>query len=155
MEKRNKNTRRITSSYWMGLDTFIVEFEKTFASDELCDKADFEMIMAEYHTNEDRWFLYKEYYDSDDSYIEQNEACFTPYKRAEYLSMAQAEYKRVTCGDVWDRVIGFDDYEKYDAFIDTIKEYYTKGDESKSNEIEDICVKHIAEMLYELNKKFK
>lgn len=151
----DKATRRISSSYWMGYETFVVEFDRKFTTDEPYNKGDFEVIIAEYHKDEDKWVLYKEYYNSDEKYIENNNDCFTPYQRAEYLAMAQAEYKRVTCGDSWDKIVGFDDYKKYDAFIDSVKDYYADGDEAKSNEVEDVCVKHLMEMLNELNIKFK
>ena len=51
--------------------------------------------MVEYHKDEDKWILYKEYYDSDEEYIEQSDDDFTSDERTQYIEMAQMEYNRV------------------------------------------------------------
>lgn len=155
MVKRNNTIRRISSSYWMGQDTFVVEFNREFTTRKPFDKGDFNIIMVEYHKDENKWVVYKEYYNSDEEYIEQSNDGFTPYERAQYVTMAQMEYKRVCCGDSWDGIVVSDNYEKYDAFIDSVKEYYANGDDTRASDVEDVCNKYIIDMLNELNIKFK
>lgn len=98
MNRNGNDTRRISSSYWMGDDTFVVEFDRELTTIEPFNKGDFNILMVEYHKDEDKWVLYLEYYDSDENYIEQTDDCFTEKQKEMYFSMAQLEYKRVTCG---------------------------------------------------------
>lgn len=150
-----KFTKRITNTYEIDKNTFMVEFEETFTNDMPYDKGDTEVVCVEYQRDENKWVLYKQYYDKNKDFIEHETDCFTPYDRAEYITMAQDEYKRVTGGAAWDKIVVDDDYEKYDAFVDSIKEYYAKGNDEVSAEVEDVCNKHFLDLLKELNIKFK
>ena len=96
MVTNNNTKRRISSSYLMGQDTFVVEFNRELTRRKPFDKGDFNVVMVEYHKDEDKWILYKEYYDSDEEYIEQSDDDFTSDERTQYIKMAQTEYNRVS-----------------------------------------------------------
>lgn len=154
----NNTTRRISSSYWMGQDTFVVEFNREFTTSEPFDKGDYNVIMVEYHKDENKWVIYREYYNSDDEYIEQSDDDFTSDERTLYITMAQIEYNRICCDDSWDGIIVSDTYDKYDAFINFVIDYNANGDDrcddGKANKVV-ACNQNITKMLKELNVNFK
>lgn len=149
----NNMTQKIANSYWIGNTTFLVEFEEKVTTGKPFDDGDVEVVCVEFQKDENKWVLYKQYYDKNSDYIQHDCGCFTPYERAMYMTMAQDEYKRANCGNAWEEIIVADDYEKYDALIDSIKEYYSNGE--NDSEIEDVCNKHFIELLKELNAQFK
>lgn len=149
----NNMTQKIVNSYWIDNTTFLVEFEEKATTDKPFDEGDVEVVCVEFQKDENKWVLYKQYYDKNSDYIQHDCECFTPYERAMYMTMAQDEYKRANCGNAWEEIIVADDYEKYDALIDSIKEYYSNGE--NDSEIEDVCNKHFIELLKELNTQFK
>lgn len=149
----NNMVQKIANSYWIDNTTFLVEFEEKVTTDKPFDEGDVEVVCVEFQKDENKWVLYKQYYDKNNDYIQHDSECFTPYERAMYMTMAQDEYKRANCGNAWEEIIVADDYEKYDALIDSIKEYYSNGE--NDSEIEDVCNKHFIELLRELNYSFK
>lgn len=149
----NNITQKVVNSYWIDNATFLVEFEEKPTNDKPFDDGDVEVVCVEFQKDENKWVLYKQYYDKNSDYIQHDCECFTSYERAMYMTMAQDEYKRANCGDAWEEIIVADDYEKYDALIDSIKEYYSNGE--NDSEIEDVCNKHFIELLKELNMQFK
>lgn len=145
--------QRVANSCWLDNTTFLIEFEEKKTTDKPFDDGDSEVVCVEFQKDENKWVLYKQYYDKNSDYIEHISDCFTPHEKAMYMTMAQDEYKRVNCGDAWEKIVVADDYEKYDALIDRIKEYY--ANEENTDEIEDICNKYFIDLLRELNMRFK
>ena len=153
MNNTSNFRQRVVNSYWIDNTTFLTEFEERRTTDKPFDDGDSEIVCVEFQKDENKWFLYKQYYDRNLDYIEHASDCFTPYERAMYMTMAQDEYKRANCGDAWEKIVVADDYEKYDALIDSIKEYYDNG--NNNVEVEDICNKHFIDLLRELSMRFK
>lgn len=153
MNNTSKFTQRVANSYWIDNTTFVVEFEEKETTDKPFEKGDTEVVCVEFQKDENKWVLYKQYYDKNSDYIEHLSDCFKPYERAMLLTMAQDEYKRANCGDAWEKIVVDDNYDKYDALIDRIKEYYGEGENDV--EVEDICSKHFIDLLRELDMRFK
>ena len=152
MNNTSNFRQRVVNSYWVDDTTFLTEFEERGTNGKPFDGDDSEIVCVEFQKDENKWFLYKSYYDRNLDYIEHVSDCFTPYERAMYMTMAQDEYKRAICGDAWEKIVVADDYEKYDALIDSIKEYYDNG--NNNVEVEDICNKHFIDLLTELSMRF-
>lgn len=153
MGSTNTFTQRVANSYWIDNTTFLIEFEEKQTTDKPLNEGDTEVVCIEFQKDENKWVLYKQYYDKDNDFIQHASDCFTPYERGMYMTMAQDEYKRANCGDAWEQIIVANNYEKYDALIDSIKEYYGKGE--NNYEVEDICNKYFIDLLRELDMRFK
>lgn len=152
-----KNKKIITNSEWIDDTTFIVNFAPHPTTENFELKGVTEKVVVEYHKDENEWVVYRKYYDANGGYIDHDTDAFTPYDKAEYLTMAEDEYKKFNAGDSWEDIVVADDYEKYDALVDSIKDYYAQisGDEGVAYEVGDIVSTRFIELLSELDKKFK
>lgn len=148
----------ITNSEWLDDVTFIVNFEPTPTTEEFELEGVTEEVVVEYHKDENEWVVDKQYYDAEGGFIDHDTDAFTPYDKAEYLTMAESEYKKFHANDSWEEIIVADDYEKYDALVDSIKDYYSSlnGDSDDiANDIEDIINARFMELLHELDLRYK
>lgn len=152
-----ENKKIITNSEWLDDVTFIVNFEPTPTTENFELEGVTEEVLVEYHKDENKWVVDKQYYDADGGFIDHDTDAFTPCEKAEYLTMAEDEYKKFNAGDSWEDIIVSDNYEKYDALVDSIKNYYTQvsGNEYVASEVEDIVSQRFIELLRELDNKFK
>lgn len=151
------NKKIITNREWLDDMTFIVNFEPTPTTEDFGLDGVTEEVLVEYHKDERKWVVDKQYFDSDGCFIYNDTNAFTPYERAEYLKMAECEYKKFNSADSWEEIVVADNYEKYDALVDSIKNYYTSisDNEDVACEIEDIVSKRFMELLSEIDSKFK
>ena len=152
-----KNKKIIRNSEWIDDTTFIVNFVPHPTTENFELKGVTEKVVVEYHKDENEWVVYKQYYDANGGYIDHDTDAFTQYDKAEYLTMAEDEYKKFNAGDSWEDIVVADDYEKYDALVDSIKNYYAQvsGNDDVAYEVEDIVSTRFIELLSELDKKFK
>lgn len=152
-----ENKKNITNSEWLDDVTFIVNFEPTPTTENFELEGVTEEVLVEYHKDENEWVVDKQYYGADGGFIDHDTDAFTPYEKAEYLTMAEDEYKKFNAGDSWEDIVVSDNYEKYDALVDSIKNYYAQvsGNESVAYEVEDIISQRFIELLSELDNKFK
>lgn len=152
-----ENKKNITNSEWLDDVTFIVNFEPTPTTENFELEGVTEEVLVEYHKDENKWVVDKQYYDADGGFIDHDTDAFTPYEKAEYLTMAEDEYKKFNAGDSWEDIVVSDNYEKYDALVDSIKNYYAQvsGNEYVAYEVEDIISQRFIELLSELDNKFK
>ena len=153
-----ENKKIITNSEWLDDVTFIVNFEPTPTTENFELEGVTEEVLVEYHKDENKWVVDKQYYDADGSFIDHDTDAFTPYEKAEYLTMAEGEYKKFHADNSWDEIVVADDYEKYDALVESIKDYYSSlnGDSDEvADEVEDIFNSRFMELLFELDNKFK
>lgn len=152
-----ENKKIITNSEWLDNVTFIVNFEPTPTTENFELEGVTEEVLVEYHKDENKWVVDKQYYDADGGFIDHDTDAFTPYEKAEYLTMAEDEYKKFNAGDSWEDIVVSDNYEKYDALVDSIKNYYAQvsGNEYVAYEVEDIISQRFIELLSELDNKFK
>lgn len=152
-----ENKKIITNSEWLDDVTFIVNFEPTPTTENFELEGVTEEVLVEYHKDENKWVVDKQYYDADGGFIDHDTDAFTPYEKAEYLTMAEDEYKKFNAGDSWGDIVVSDNYEKYDALVDSIKNYYAQvsGNEYVAYEVEDIISQRFIELLSELDNKFK
>lgn len=145
---------KITNSEWLDDVTFIVNFEPTPTTENFELEGVTEEVVVEYHKDEHKWVVDKQYYDADGGFIDHDTDAFTPYERGKYLAMAEGEYKK----NSWNEIVVADNYEKYDALVDSIKDYYSSlnGDSDEvAHKVEDIFNSRFMELLFELDKKFK
>lgn len=152
-----ENKKIITNSEWIDDTTFIVNFAPYPTTENFELKGVTEEVVVEYHKDENEWVIDKQYYDANGGYIDHDTEAFTPYDKAEYLTMAEDAYTKFNAGDSWEDIVVADNYEKYDALVDSIKNYYAQvsGNEDVAYEVEDIVSQRFIELLGELDKKFK
>lgn len=152
-----ENKKIITNSEWFDDTTFIVNFAPYPTTENFELKGVTEEVVVEYHKDENKWVVNKQYYNAEGGYIDDNTDTLTPYEKAEYLTIAEGEYKKFNAGDSWEDIVVADNYEKYDALVDSIKNYYAQvsGNEDVAYEVEDIVSQRFIELLFELDKKFK
>lgn len=129
-----------------------------------CIADDFELegvteeVVVEYHKDEHKWVVDKQYFDADGGFIDHDTDVFTPYEKAEYLTIAEGIHNNFKSNDSWEEIVVADNYERYDALVDSIKRYYASlnGDsDDVAYEVEDIISYRFMELLSELDKKFK
>lgn len=153
-----ENKKIITNSEWLDDVTFIVNFEPTPTTENFELEGVTEEVLVEYHKDENKWVVDKQYYGADGGFIDHDTNAFTPYEKAEYLTMAEGEYKKFHADNSWDEIVVADAYEKYDALVESIKDYYSSlnGDSDEvADEVEDIFNSRFMELLLELDNKFK
>ena len=154
MEKK----KIVSNSEWLDDVTFVVNFEATPTTEDFELEGVVEEVVVEYHKDENTWIVNKQYFDADGGFIDYNANAFTPYEKAEYLTIAENEYKKFNANDSWEDIVVSDNYERYDALVDSIKRYYASlnGDSDEvAYEVEDIISDRFMELLSELDKKFK
>ncbi len=150
--------KKVVNSEWLDSDTFVVNFESTPTSEKFELEGVTEEVVVEYHKDENKWVVDKQYYDAEGGYIDHDTKAFTPYEEAEYLTIAQGYLTKETT-ESWDAIVVEDDYEAYDNLVDRIKARYCsfyQGDkvEEVSDEIEDLFNNRFTEILRELDKKY-
>lgn len=153
-----ENKKIIVNSEWLDDVTFVVNFEATPTTEDFELEGATEEVIVEYHKDENEWVVDKQYFDADGGFIDHDTNAFTPYEKAEYLTIAEDEYKKFNADDSWEEIVVADDYEKYDALVDSIKNYYMSlnGDSYEvADEVEDIISNRFMELLHELDSKFK
>lgn len=154
MEKK----KIVTNSEWLDDVTFVVNFEATPTTEDFELEGVTEEVLVEYHKDESKWVVDKQYYAADGGFIDHDTNAFTPYEKAEYLAIAEGIYNNFKPNDSWEEIVVADNYERYDALADSIKRYYASlnGDSDEvAYEVEDIISNRFMELLSELDKKFK
>lgn len=152
-----ENKKIITNSEWLDDVTFIVNFEPIPTTENFELEGLTEEVLVEYHKDENKWVVDKQYYDADGCFIDHDTDDFTPYEKTEYLTMAKDEYKKFNAGDSWEDIVVGDYYERYNVLVDSIKDYYVEvcDNEDVAYEVEDIVSQRFIELLFELDNKFK
>lgn len=153
-----ENKKIVRNSEWLDNVTFVVNFEPTPTTEDFELEGVTEEVLVEYHKDEHKWVVDKQYFDADGGFIDHDTNAFTPYEKAEYLTIAEDEYKKFNADDSWEEIVVADNYERYDALVDSIKRYYASlnGDsDDVAYEVEDIISYRFMELLSELDKKFK
>ena len=153
-----ENKKIVRNSEWLDDVTFVVNFEPIPTTEDFELEGVTEEVVVEYHKDEHEWVVDKQYFDADGGFIDHDTNAFTPYEKAEYLTIAEGEYKKFNADDSWEEIVVADDYEKYDALVDSIKNYYMSlnGDSYEvADEVEDIISTRFMELLHELDSKFK
>lgn len=87
------NKKIITNSEWLDDMTFIVNFVPTPTTENFELEGVTEEVVVEYHKDENKWVVDKQYYDADGGFIDHDTDAFTPYEEAMYLTIAEYEYK--------------------------------------------------------------
>ena len=154
MEKK----KIVTNSEWLDDVTFVVNFEPTPTTEDFELEGVTEEVVVEYHKDEHKWVVDKQYFDADGGFIDHDTNAFTPYEKAEYLTIAEGIHNNFKSNDSWEEIVVADNYETYDALVDSIKRYYASlnGDSDEvAYEVEDIISNRFMELLSELDKKFK
>ena len=154
MEKK----KIVSNSEWLDDVTFVVNFEATPTTEDFELEGVTEEVVVEYHKDESKWVVDKQYYAADGGFIDHDTNAFTPYEKAEYLAIAEGIYNNIRPNDSWEEIVVADNYETYDALVDSIKRYYASlnGDSDEvAYEVEDIISDRFMELLSELDKKFK
>lgn len=154
MEKK----KIVSNSEWLDDVTFVVNFEATPTTEDFELEGVVEEVVVEYHKDENTWIVNKQYFDADGGFIDYDANAFTPYEKAEYLTIAEGIYNNFKPNDSWEDIVVSDNYERYDALVDSIKRYYASlnGDSDEvAYEVEDIISNRFMELLHELNNKFK
>ena len=153
-----ENKKIVTNSEWLDDVTFVVNFEATPTTEDFELEGVTEEVLVEYHKDENKWVVDKQYYAADGGFIDHDTNAFTPYEKAEYLTIAEGIYNNFKPNDSWEEIVVADNYERYDALVDSIKRYYASlnGDSDEAAyEVEGIISDRFMELLSELDKKFK
>lgn len=154
MEKK----KIVRNSEWLDDVTFVVNFEPTPTTEDFELEGVTEEVVVEYHKDEHKWVVDKQYFDADGGFIDHDTNAFTPYEKAEYLTIAEGIHNNFKSNDSWEEIVVADNYETYDALVDSIKRYYASlnGDSDEvAYEVEDIISYRFMELLSELDSKFK
>lgn len=153
-----ENKKIVRNSEWLDDVTFVVNFEPTPTTEDFELEGVTEEVVVEYHKDEHKWVVDKQYFDADGGFIDHDTNAFTPYEEAEYLTIAEGIHNNFKSNDSWEEIVVADNYETYDALVDSIKRYYASlnGDSDEvAYEVEDIISYRFMELLSELDKKFK
>lgn len=153
-----ENKKIVRNSEWLDDVTFVVNFEPTPTTEDFELEGVTEEVVVEYHKDEHKWVVDKQYFDADGGFIDHDTDAFTPYEKAEYLTIAEGIHNNFKSNDSWEEIVVADNYETYDALVDSIKRYYASlnGDSDEvAYEVEDIISYRFMELLSELDKKFK
>lgn len=153
-----ENKKIVRNSEWLDDVTFVVNFEPTPTTEDFELEGVTEEVVVEYHKDEHKWVVDKQYFDADGGFIDHDTDAFTPYEKAEYLTIAEGIHNNFKSNDSWEEIVVADNYERYDALVDSIKRYYASlnGDSDEvAYEVEDIISYRFMELLSELDKKFK
>ena len=153
-----ENKKIVRNSEWLDDVTFVVNFEPTPTTEDFELEGVTEEVVVEYHKDEHKWVVDKQYFDADGGFIDHDTDAFTPYEKAEYLTIAEGMHNNFKSNDSWEEIVVADNYETYDALVDSIKRYYASlnGDSDEvAYEVEDIISYRFMELLSELDKKFK
>ena len=153
-----ENKKIVRNSEWLDDVTFVVNFEPTPTTEDFELEGVTEEVVVEYHKDEHKWVVDKQYFDADGGFIDHDTNAFTPYEKAEYLTIAEGIHNNFKSNDSWEEIVVADNYETYDALVNSIKRYYASlnGDSDEvAYEVEDIISYRFMELLSELDKKFK
>ena len=153
-----ENKKIVSNSEWLDDVTFVVNFEPTPTTEDFELEGVTEEVVVEYHKDEHKWVVDKQYFDADGGFFDHDTNAFTPYEKAEYLTIAEGIHNNFKSNDSWEEIVVADNYETYDALVDSIKRYYASlnGDSDEvAYEVEDIISYRFMELLSELDKKFK
>lgn len=154
----DKNTKIVVDSEWLDNDTFVVHFEPQSAienGEEILNE-----VVVEYHKDENCWVAQEQAYSLDGDFLDSIdlERVKTPYEVAEYMTIAEGAFKKFHTESSWEDIVVADDYEKYDALVDSIRNYYASfhnDSDEVANDVEDIINTRFIELLSELDKKYK
>ena len=153
-----ENKKIVSNSEWLDDVTFVVNFKPTPTTEDFGLEGVTEEVLVEYHKDENKWVVDKQYFDADGGFLCHYTNEFTPYEKAEYLTIAEGIHNNFKSNDSWEEIVVADNYETYDALVDSIKRYYASlnGDSDEvAYEVEDIISDRFMELLSELDKKFK
>ena len=153
-----ENKKIVRNSEWLDNVTFVVNFEPIPTTEDFELEGVTEEVVVEYHKDENKWVVDKQYFDADGDFLCHDTNAFTPYERPEYLTIAEGIHNNFKSNDSWEEIVVADNYERYDALVDSIKRYYASlnGDSDEvAYEVDDIISYRFMELLSELDKKFK
>ena len=153
-----ENKKIVSNSEWLDNVTFVVNFEPIPTTEDFELEGVTEEVVVEYHKDEHKWVVDKQYFDADGGFIDHDTHAFTPYEKAEHLTIAEGIHNNFKSNDSWEEIVVADNYETYDALVDSIKRYYASlnGDSDEvAYEVEDIISNRFMELLHELDNKFK
>ena len=153
-----ENKKIVSNSEWLDDVTFVVNFEATPTTEDFELEGVTEEVVVEYHKDEHKWVVDKQYYAADGGFINHDTNAFTPYEKAEYLTIAEGIYNNFKPNDSWEEIVVADNYDRYDVLVDSIKRYYASlnGDSDEvAYEVEGIISDRFMELLHELDNKFK
>ena len=153
-----ENKKIVSNSEWLDDVTFVVNFEPTPTTEDFELEGVTEEVVVEYHKDEHKWVVDKQYFNADGGFIDHDTDAFTPYEKAEYLTIAEGIHNNFKSNDSWEEIVVADNYQRYDVLVDSIKRYYASlnGDSDEvAYEVEDIISYRFMELLSELDKKFK
>ena len=100
-----ENKKIVRNSEWLDDVTFVVNFEPTPTTEDFELEGVTEEVVVEYHKDEHKWVVDKQYFDADGGFIDHDTDAFTPYEKAEYLTIAVEEYKKLHADDSWAEVV--------------------------------------------------
>ena len=153
-----ENKKIVSNSEWLDDVTFLVNFMPIPTTEDFELEGVVEEVVVEYHKDENKWVIDKQYYAADGGFIDHDTNAFTPYEKAEYLTIAEGIYNNFKPNDSWEEIVVADDYQRYDVLVDSIKRYYASlnGDSDEvAYEVEGIISDRFMELLHELDNKFK
>ena len=153
-----ENKKIVTNSEWLDDMTFLVNFKPIPTTEDFELEGVVEEVVVEYHADENKWVVDKQYFDAEGGFIDHDTDAFTPYEKAEYLTIAEGIHNNFKSNDSWEEIVVADNYETYDALVDSIKRYYASlnGDSDEvAYEVEDIISYRFMELLSELENKIK
>lgn len=100
-----ENKKIVTNSEWLDDMTFLVNFKPIPTTEDFELEGVVEEVVVEYHADENKWVVDKQYFDADGGFIDHDTDAFTPYEKAEYLTIAVEEYKKLHADDSWAEVV--------------------------------------------------
>ena len=94
-----ENKKIVTNSEWLDDMTFLVNFKPIPTTEDFELEGVVEEVVVEYHADENKWVVDKQYFDVEGGFIDHDTDAFTPYEKAEYLTIAVEEYKKLHTDD--------------------------------------------------------
>ena len=127
-----ENKKIVTNSEWLDDMTFLVNFMPIPTTEDFELEGVVEEVVVEYHADENKWVVDKQYFDAEGGFIDHDTDAFTPYEKAEYLTIAVEEYKKLHADDSWVEVV--------DGIRGLVSELENKIKEKQHEEVYSICL---------------
>lgn len=144
----------IVNSDWIDKDTFIVNFAPIPTKEDFEIDGVTEEVIVEFHKDENKWVVDKQYYDCYGEFIDHDTNSFNSIDRTDFLSFAYDEYIKVNCDDDWEKVIAVNGYDVYDTLVERLVEHYG-GLGIRRDHIESVVTSHLVDILKTLKKNIK
>ena len=127
-----ENKKIVTNSEWLDDMTFLVNFKPIPTTEDFELEGVVEEVVVEYHADENKWVVDKQYFDAEGGFIDHDTDAFTPYEKAEYLTIAVEEYKKLHTDDSWAEVV--------DGIKGLLSELENKIKKKQHEEVYSICL---------------